>query len=73
MRSTEDGKSSPPPPTEPESAASADGTRAKGKRPWSKPTLRVHEGVIDVNSGTSIHLTHNDGVDPIYASYRPQS
>ena len=62
-----------PPLIEPESAASADGPTAKGKRPWSKPTVRLHDGVTDVESGPKQHEPFNDSVDPIYAAYRPSS
>ena len=59
----------PPPPAKP--VASADGPKASRKRPWSKPTVRIHDGVTDVESGTTTH-TLNDGTSPT-STYNPVS
>ena len=41
----------PPPPPQPDPAASAGAAKALGKRPWSKPTIRNSNGVIDSSAG----------------------
>ena len=63
----------PPPPIEPESADSADGSKAEGrKRPRSKPTIRLHDGVIDTDSATPTHMTRGDNLNPHHL-YAPTS
>ena len=64
-------KTAPPPPPA-ESVASADGPKASKKRPWSKPTIRLHDGVLDVESGTTSHPTRGDNTNPNYV-YAPTS
>ncbi len=48
-------KQHPPPPPPPAAgpAASAGAAKALGKRPWSKPTIRVSDGIITISSGGS--------------------
>ena len=61
----------PPPPAKP--VASADGPKASRKRPWSKPTVRIHDGVTDVESGAVTHPTQNDVTNPGSSTYSPVS
>ena len=60
----------PPPPIKSDSTDSADGSKAQRKRPWSKPTVRLHNGVIDAESG--LPLQFND-VNGQAAGYCPES
>ena len=66
-------KPTPPPPPPPvKSAASADRPKAQRKLPWSKPTIRLHDGVIDVESGAVSHPFRGDNQDPNFL-YAPIS
>ena len=41
----------PPPPRTDERKAAAKEMRKEGKRPWSKPSLRIFDGALPVASG----------------------
>ena len=58
----------PPPPPPPPADALTDAPEIK--KPWSKPTIRIHDGTMDVvGSGNAPHQT--EAVQGITSSYLP--
>ena len=62
--------SSPPSGLEP--TVPDDKAKKSGKRPWSKPTFWLHDGLTDTDSATQSHPTRGDNLSPTQL-YRPIS